>query len=357
VLAVNDLSSGIATAPVVYCDPPPERALADGYAQRPRRAGRALYGALDLGTNNCRLLIARPGYHGFQVVDAFSRVVRLGEGLVQSGRLSDAAMDRAVGALAVCAEKLARRGVTQVRSVATEACRRATNGGEFVARVYAQTGLALDVIAPAEEARLAVMGCQTLIEPTARKALVFDIGGGSTEVVVVGRCKTDPETLITRGWVSVPWGVVSLAETEAHDAGSPPERMAAYRRMKARVAGHLAGLSRQIGRDTQLLGASGTVTTLASLEMGLQSYDRRKVDGAWAPAAGMRALSARLAAMSPTERAAIPGIGADRADLVVAGSAILEAVLDCCPAPRLRVADRGLREGILRSMIQREHAS
>lgn len=321
----------------------------------PRRAARGLYGALDLGTNNCRLLIARPaqdsgGHESFQVIDAFSRIVRLGEGLMANGALSDAAMDRAVAALAVCAEKLARRGVGHVRSVATEACRRATNAAHFVARVYAETGLALDVISPREEARLAVLGCQTLIDPTARRALVFDIGGGSTEVVLV---KRRDDGFTTQGWVSVPWGVVSLAETELHDAGDAPARTAAYARMKARVASHLGGLSRQMRRDVQLLGASGTVTTLASLNMGLPHYDRRQVDGAWADPAAMRALAARLAALSPAERAAVPGIGADRADLVVAGAAILEAVMDSSPHSPLRVADRGLREGILRAMMAR----
>lgn len=325
-------------------DPPPARQ---------RRTQRHVYAALDLGTNNCRLLIARPSHDGFQVVDAFSRIVRLGEGLVQTGRLSDAAMDRAVAALGACAEKLARRGVTHVRSVATEACRRAENGAEFVARVYAETGLALDVISPREEARLAVLGCQTLIEPDARKALVFDIGGGSTEVVLLHRAGP---ALRAEAWVSVPWGVVSLAETELHDAGDAALRVAAYDRMKARVFDHLSPLARRAGKGVQLLGASGTVTTLASLQMGLPSYDRRKVDGAWTPTVAMRALSRNLAAMSPGERAAIPGIGADRADLVVAGSAILEAVLDACPSERLRVGDRGLREGILRSMIARDTA-
>ncbi|MFN3370200.1 MAG: Ppx/GppA phosphatase family protein [Sphingomonadaceae bacterium] len=319
---------------------------------------RQTFGALDLGTNNCRLLIARPiGDSGeFQVIDAFSRIVRLGEGLLQSGRLSDAAMDRAIAALSACADKLARRGVTQVRSVATEACRRAANGADFVRRVYAETGLALDVITPAEEARLAVLGCQTLIDRKARRTLVFDIGGGSTEVVLLervnGRGGHAPGFRMG-AWVSVPWGVVSLGETEASDAGCPSARLEAYQRMKARVAAHLKPLVPLMRDDVQLLGASGTVTTLASLNMGLAQYDRRRVDGAFVSTGELVALSHDLAVKSPTERAAVPGIGPDRADLVVAGAAILEALIELGTCAKLRVADRGIREGILRSMMAR----
>ena len=326
---------------------------------------RGPFAALDLGTNNCRLLIARrvPGPAGdgeFQVIDAFSRIVRLGEGLLQSGRLSDAAMDRAVAALAACAEKLQRRGVTQVRSVATEACRRAENGAEFVRRVYDETGLALDVITPAEEARLAVMGCQTLIDPKARRTLVFDIGGGSTEVVLLERVnggRNQTPSIRMDCWISVPWGVVSLGETEPLDAGSPTRRLEAYQRMKARVAEHLAPLKARLKGEVQLLGASGTVTTLASLNMGLPQYDRRQVDGSFALTSELVALSHDLAVKAPEERALIPGIGTDRADLVVAGAAILEALIDLGSGPQLRVADRGIREGILRSMMARDNQS
>ncbi len=340
-------------------------------------AGRGTFAALDLGTNNCRLLIARrlpggdaaDGHGDFQVIDAFSRIVRLGEGLLQSGRLSDAAMDRAVIALSACADKLARRGVTQVRSVATEACRRAENGPDFVRRVYAETGLALDVITPAEEARLAVLGCQTLIDRKARRTLVFDIGGGSTEVVLLERVNGNRQRgqMERRGqkgeqgpgfrmqaWVSVPWGVVSLGETELSDAGNPVRRLEAYARMKARVTEHLGPVKRLMQGEVQLLGASGTVTTLASLNMGLPQYDRRKVDGSLAAVSDLVALSHDLAVKSPEERALIPGVGTDRADLVVAGAAILEALIDLGAAPMLRVADRGIREGILRSMIARD---
>lgn len=333
---------------------------------RPREArptiSRGPFAALDLGTNNCRLLIARrvsgpDGESGFQVIDAYSRIVRLGEGLLQSGRLSEPAMDRAIVALSACADKLARRGVTQVRSVATEACRRAENGPDFVRRVYAETGLALDVITPAEEARLAVMGCQTLIDPDARRTLVFDIGGGSTEVVLLERTngsRAGGPSVRMEAWVSVPWGVVSLGETEPVDAGSPARRQEAYARMKGRVAEHLAPLRSRMKGEVQLLGASGTVTTLASLNMGLPQYDRRQVDGSIALTSELVALCHDLAGMSPEERALIPGVGTDRADLVVAGAAILEALIDLGAAPKLRVADRGIREGILRSMIARE---
>ena len=324
---------------------------------RPRAAKRA-YGALDLGTNNCRLLIARPGPGGgMTIVDAFSRVVRLGEGLMQSGRLSDAAQDRAVEALSVCADKLARRGVWLTRNVATEACRRAANGAAFVDRVYAVTGIALDVISPAEEARLAVLGCQSLIDPAGPPALVFDIGGGSTELILARRRPSGDADILC--WTSVPWGVVSLAETEPLEMPAA-DRAAAYTRMRARVGEHLGRFIIAVRAahpgPLQLLGTSGTITTLASVELGLPAYDRRLVDGCTVSVASMRKLSALLASQSPAERAHVGCIGRDRADLVVAGCAILEAILDVWGGDDVRVADRGIREGILRTLMGRDGA-
>ncbi len=309
---------------------------------------RRTYAALDLGTNNCRLLIARPaGEDGFIIVDAFSRIVRLGEGLAASGRLSDAAIERALGALSICADKLVKRGVHLSRAVATEACRRAENGREFVDRVYRETGIVLDIIDPGEEARLAVQGCHALLEPGGGPALIFDIGGGSTELVELLPGDGPPQIA---DWISVPWGVVSLAESEPQGVGDLAERLATYERMKARVAEALGALDLPEG-NLRLLGTSGTVTTLASVFLELPSYDRRAVDGLHVPVADMRRIGRDLAAMSLAERAKVACIGSERADLVVAGCAILEAILDLWPAPRVGVADRGIREGILRSLM------
>jgi exopolyphosphatase/guanosine-5'-triphosphate,3'-diphosphate pyrophosphatase len=319
------------------------------------RPHKPAYAAIDLGTNNCRLLVARPGRGSFYVVDAFSRVVRLGEGLLQSGNISEAAQDRAVEALRICAEKLKRREVVLTRNVATEACRRASNGAAFVERVFEETGIALDVITPAEEARLAVLGCQSLLG-TGCQALVFDIGGGSTELILVdldARGRAD-----IKAWTSMPWGVVSLAETEDGALADCEARMAAYARMLDRVNDHLRAFAARIeidpARPLTMLGTSGTVTTLASLHLGLPSYDRRQVDGCWVTAQSMRDISVMLAGKSPAERALVPCIGTERADLVVAGCAILHAIVDLWPVERLRVADRGIREGILRTLMNRD---
>ena len=319
-----------------------------------RRSASASYAALDLGTNNCRLLIARPAEAGFVVIDAFSRVVRLGEGLAASGRLSDAAMDRALGALSICADKLRRRNVELARSVATEACRRASNGQDFIDRVRDETGIRLDVISAEEEARLAVLGCHVLLEPGEGPALIFDIGGGSTELVLVEQDGTVPRIL---DWESAPWGVVSLTESERATTDSVEARLAAYEAMKRRVADSFAAFIGRLpapGQAPRLLGTSGTVTTLASLHLNLRSYDRAAIDGLIVPAESMRRISTDLSAKSVEERAAVACIGRDRADLVVAGCAILEAILDIWPAERLGVADRGIREGILRTLIARD---
>ncbi len=340
-----------------------------GGQQRPRtaeprppepRAPRhhpGLYAALDLGTNNCRLLIARPQREGFAVVDAFSRIVRLGEGLASSGRLSDAAIERTIAALRICADKLRRRQVTLARSVATEACRRAANGAAFIARVQEETGIRLDIISAEEEARLAVLGCHNLLEAGDGPALVFDIGGGSTELVLIDG---HADRFRVLDWHSAPWGVVSL--TEAHGGGDGtdgPARAAAYRRMREVASAAFAPFAARLdargiadGPPLRMLGTSGTVTTLASVHLALASYDRAQVDGLTVSADAMRAISTRLAGLDLNDRAAIPCIGQERADLVVAGCAILESILDLWPAERLGVADRGIREGILRRLMQ-----
>ena len=323
-------------------------------AMRARGPRRQAYAALDLGTNNCRLLIARPSGENFTVIDAFSRVVRLGEGLAASGRLSDVAMDRALAALHVCAEKLRRRNVHLARSVATEACRRAANGERFIERVREETGIALDIISAQEEARLAVLGCHILLEDGKGPAVIFDIGGGSTELVLIEPGGPVPRIL---DWMSVPWGVVSLTDSVQGPDGTAEGRAARYAAMRAIVDKSFAPFARRIASyrnakdGIRLLGTSGTVTTLASLHLELPQYDRRAVDGLIVPSASMRDISTRLSTMSEAERGTLPCIGDDRANLVVAGCAILESILDIWPARDLAVADRGIREGILRSLI------
>jgi exopolyphosphatase/guanosine-5'-triphosphate,3'-diphosphate pyrophosphatase len=333
--------------------PVPGRAASASPIER-RQSPRHTYGALDLGTNNCRLLVARPAEEGFVVIDAFSRVVRLGEGLASSGRISDAAQDRALAALSICADKLRRRRVSLSRSVATEACRRAANGRDFVERVKRETGIALEVIAPEEEARLAMLGCHRLLEPGDGPALIFDIGGGSTELVLID---TDGAAPKIKCWWSAPWGVVSLTESEGRDFADADERIAAYGRMRERVKNAFRRFSELLPEnkdDIRLMGTSGTVTTLASVHLALPSYDRRAVDGLMMPAESMRAISEMMSRLSLQERAELPCIGLERADLVVAGCAILDAIMDIWPAKTLGVADRGIREGILRSLMARD---
>ena len=344
----------------------PSSAPSDDFARRQPAAGRPrpnprqAYAAIDLGTNNCRLLIARPSGENFTVIDAFSRVVRLGEGLAMSGRLSDAAMDRALGALHVCADKLRRRNVHLARSVATEACRRAVNGAEFIERVRRETGIVLDIISAQEEARLAVLGCHILLESGEGPAVIFDIGGGSTELVLIEPGGRVPRIL---DWQSVPWGVVSLTDTVGAVDGEPEERSARYTEMRRVVAESFAPFAERIAThaeteaEIRLLGTSGTVTTLASVHLELPQYDRRAVDGLIVPSGAMRTISTRLATMTPKERGRLPCIGNDRAELVVAGCAILESILDIWPAGRLGVADRGIREGILRSLMAADPSS
>ena len=340
--------------------------MAETLAASPSRGGRpergarspAHFAALDLGTNNCRLLIAQPTARGFRIVDAYSRIVRLGEGLSQSGRLSEAAMERAFAALRVCADKVRRHQPVRLRAIATQACRTAANGAEFLAEVEARTGIALHVISPREEARLSVAGCSNLIDQEADAALVLDVGGGSTELAWVDLRQRRPDA---RGappiaaWLSVPIGVVTLAERFPEGEGASE---AWFRRMVDTVKAPVASFAEaeplravfEAGR-CHLIGTSGAITSLAGLHLDLPRYDRSKVDGLWMTRAECEAVRVRLAKLTTAERARQPCIGPDRADLVLAGAAILEAVQEVWPCHRVRVADRGLREGVLMSLM------
>lgn len=329
-------------------------------SQPAKRYPNRLYAALDLGTNNCRLLIALPQERGrFRVIDGFSRIVRLGEGLEHSGRLGDEAMDRAVEALKICADKLAQRKIRKQRLIATEACRQALNGKAFLERVKRETGLELEIVNRETEARLAAEGCGTLMDRKSDGAVLFDIGGGSSELILVdssrnehGKRRPIQESIVA--WTSLPMGVVTLAER----FGGKDVTRNLFEDMVQDVMQHIQDFD---GREAlraafkngrvHLLGTSGTVTTLAGIHLDLPRYDRRRVDGIWLKDTEIDMVINRLIGMSYAERARNPCIGEERADLVLAGCAILNAIRRTWPTPRLRVADRGLREGLLTEMM------
>ncbi len=358
IAVITPISPAAANAPAK-----PIRA-AQSVAHRPEGSS-PVYAALDLGTNNCRLLVARPSRRGFFVIDAFSRIIKLGEGVSQTGLLSEEAMTRTIDALRVCSAKMARRGVTRSRLVATEACRIATNGEEFIARVERETGLSLDIIGRETEARLAVSGCASLIDKHSDYVLIFDIGGGSSEFVWLNLTKERRARRISiedrlraqdsiEAWTSLPFGVVTLAEhfgksfVEAHQF----EDIVRFVHAKLTPFSESNGIAEKMsGSGTHLLGTSGTVTTIAGVYLGLSEYTRAKVDGCWLSAENIRQVSKRIAGMNYQQRAAQPCIGSERADLILAGCAIMEAMLRLWPVRALRVADRGLREGILATLI------
>ncbi len=320
----------------------------DGGRNRPE----AVLAAVDLGTNNCRMLVAHPQEQDFAVVDSFSRITRLGEGLSASGLLSKAAMDRTVEALKCCADKMDKCGVTVSRHVATEACRRADNCDEFINRVHDETGIALEIISANEEAGLALKGCSSLIDPSIPYAVIFDIGGGSTEVLFV---RVDgAKAMEILGCISMPLGVVTVAE----DCGGGDLCERTYEEVAIRVERLLNPFEQQhdirariSAGETQMIGTSGTVTTLGGIHLGLPRYDRTVVDGITLDFETLIGHSRSLCHMSLQQRAAEPCIGWQRADLVLGGCAILEAICRLWPVGQLRVADRGLREGMLMDML------
>jgi len=331
---------GLAPEPAVAAQPP----------------GTGVYAALDLGTNNCRLLIACPTSDGFRVVDSFSRIIRLGEGVSATGCISEAAIERAVVALSICRDKINLRKAKRLRLIATEACRAASNAEGFRSRVAAETGIELEVINRETEAALAVLGCSPLVDPRGRGAILFDIGGGSTELVRIERDPTgeNPEPRI-KAWMSIPLGVVTLAEQFGGRDVTPE----IYAAMEREVANHVAPFAEAHGgdlTDMHLLGTSGTVTTLAGIHLNLARYDRRRIDSIWMNDTDITATISKLLGMSYEERANNSCISFERADLVLAGCAILDAIRRAFPLPRLRVADRGLREGMLVEMMREDGA-
>ena len=327
----------------------------DGGGQGGLDVSGPTYAALDLGTNTGRLLVARATRDSFRVVDAFSRIIRLGEGITSSGLLSEAAILRAVDALRVCRAKMRNRGVTRSRLIATEACRSAGNGQEFLERIRNEVGIELEIVDRETEARLAATGCTPLVDPAAQGVILFDIGGGSSELVRLGRCSPTqhgPPHPAIDAWISMPIGVVTLAERH----GGVTVSRESFEAMIAEVSVHVDRFAAEHGgiEGLHLLGTSGTVTTVAGVYLDLPRYERRRVDGCWLSDKQVTDVVERLLAMSYEGRVANPCIGAERADLVLAGCAILEAIRRAFPCERLRVADRGLREGMLVQMMRED---
>ncbi|MDA8585241.1 Ppx/GppA family phosphatase [Rhodobacteraceae bacterium] len=343
------------------------RKVVEGVPDRPDPA--ELYAALDLGTNSCRMLIAQPKGNQFHVVDSFSKSVQLGQGLEASGRLSRTAMRRTVQALKICRSKIEKHNVKRMRLVATEACRRAENGPGFLGNVIRDTGLKLEVIKPQEEARLAVISCAPLVSPRTDQLLVVDIGGGSTELVWIDMSRVpnierpralmrlntgfapDPKSPFPAAhvvdWISVPLGVATLRD-QFNDVENDAARFAL---MSWHFEEHLSEFSpygdEQTREGFQIIGTSGTVTTVAASHLGIRRYDRSKVDGLRMTSDQIDKVIRDYLDLGPEGRRADPRIGRDRHTLIMSGAAILQALLRVWPTDRLTVADRGLREGLL----------
>ena len=367
-------------------DQPDRRGAPDADAEAPSRRGPAqmvrptpgprpdpadLYAALDLGTNSCRMLIAQPKGSQLHVVDSFSKSVQLGNGLEQSGRLSRVSMARTIGALKICRRKLESHEVGRMRLVATEACRRAQNAGEFIDLVRRETGLPLEIIEPEEEARLAVVSCASLVSQKTEQLMVVDIGGGSTELVWIDLTRVpavEKARAIMRlhagflpeegdpfprakvvDWISIPLGVATLKD-QFRDVTDDAARFALmswhFEECLAEFSPY-ADAEGEAHPGFQIIGTSGTVTTVAATHLNLKRYDRNKVDGLRMTSAQIDKVIRSYLAMGPDGRRDDPRIGRDRHSLIMSGAAILQALLRVWPTDRVSVADRGLREGLL----------
>ncbi|WP_116131136.1 Ppx/GppA phosphatase family protein [Tropicimonas sp. IMCC34043] len=326
------------------------------------------YAALDLGTNSCRMLVAQPKGSQFHVVDSFSKSVQLGAGLEASGRLSRASMRRTVQALKICNAKFQKHKVRRMRLVATEACRRAHNSRDFIRMVRKETGLWLEIIEPEEEARLAVVSCAPLVSVRTEQLLVVDIGGGSTELVWIDLSRVpgpDRPRAIMRlhkgfdtgdhpfptakvvDWISVPLGVATLKD-QFRDVADDSGRFALMSwYFEEQLANFSPYVREQAREGFQIIGTSGTVTTVAASHLGLRRYDRTKVDGLRMTSDQIDTVIRDYLSLGEAGRQADPRIGKDRQALIMSGAAILQALMRIWPTDRLSVADRGLREGLL----------
>jgi exopolyphosphatase/guanosine-5'-triphosphate,3'-diphosphate pyrophosphatase len=324
-------------------------------------------GAIDVGTNACRLLIAVPDRRPQnasvfpRVIDSYTANVRLGESLERTGEITEAALDRTIAALKVCASRIKRRRVTHIKAIATEACRRAANAQDLVKRAEEEAGISLTIVSPEEEARLAAAGCLQLIGADFDGALIFDIGGGSTELILVKRELPNGSGLKHEiiAWSSAPIGVVKLAERH----GGKNLLAASYPEMRREIASIFGTMKAELGpqifdlKRFHLLGTSGTLTTLAGIKLGLRRYERSRIDGQWLKRDEILSISDRIVTEDFPGRAAIPCIGMDRADLILPGCAILGAIMENWPCATLRVADRGLREGLLIALLRESESS
>jgi len=349
-----------------------------GRALGPAQGETELFAALDLGTNSCRMLIATPEGGHFRVVDAFAKSVRLGTGLERTGHLSRNSISRTLSALEVCAQRIRSFHVENFRLVATEACRRARNGNHFLALVRRETGLKLEIITPEEEARLAVISCAPLVAPESRQVLVFDIGGGSTELIWLDLSEVEPSERVSAianlrfsrnearpgaarivDFISVPLGVATLHDlyADVRDDGARFALMSWF--FEERIAEFLPYREPPAPMDAQtfqMIGTSGTVTTVGAAHLGLKRYDRRKVDGMNLSARAIDEVITRFLRLGPSGRRNDISLGRDRSELIMSGAAILQTLLRIWPTESMRVADRGLREGILFSLMNAKGA-
>lgn len=327
--------------------------------QHPKKAYslRQTFAAIDLGTNSCRLLVGR--YDGvLKIVDSYSKVVRLGENLGQTNLLCEEAIERSLKTLKICVEKVKNNDVTHIRAVATEACRRAMNTSILLDRAKNDLDLTIEVISNEEEALLALTGCSGAFQGNIPYGIVFDIGGGSTEIMWVA-IKEGIPNFDVMDWISLPFGVVTLSD--AYGAYSTSPRI--YDQIRKKIKEKLIPFSEKNkiqnyihARQVQMVGTSGTGTTLAAIHLKLQRYDRYLIDGIYLRGSEIRSITQSILHMTPKQRNSHPCIGVGRSDLAITGAAILEGICDTWTLPWIRVADRGVREGILMSLIHKYHA-
>ena len=299
------------------------------------------YAAIDLGTNTCLLLVAEWDGQELHPLVREMRVVRLGENLDRTGRISSTALDRATAALTEYRDIITSSGCQEMRCVATSAFRDAPNKDELTERIRNITGLEIEEISGEEEARLVHRAVQEAFpEETGERASV-DVGGGSTEIIF------DKQGHLHEVH-SLPLGSVRL--TERHFSHDPPAAVEV-----AALRDNISTVLEDSGLPTKvasLIGVGGTATTLAAIHLELEDYDPVKVHGRILKQRDLETILERCLALPYEQRVRLPGLHPGRADVIMAGTIILLAIMGHLQDKMIRISDRGIRWGIIAEMIR-----
>lgn len=310
------------------------------------RDAKKYFAAIDLGSRNCRTIVGCQSKAGaFEYIETYSKSVSLADGVAASKKLSRKSMDRTIEALAFCSKVLSRYAGLTYLAVATDAMRRAENASVFIKRVKRELGLIISIITPQEEAYYAALGCIEVLSLETEIFVVFDIGGGSSEIALC-RQKSDKDIELIDS-LSIPYGVINLLESKDHLTFSGYSNLVQKISDLSRDFLNQYATTLDFVNNFQCIGTSGTTTTVAALNMNLRFYDREKINDSILQFSEILKTVHYVQSLSEDERKLHPYISQSNEDLVLGGLTILEGIVRGLPASTITVTDRGVRDGVV----------